>query len=61
MQRSTFKAWITKKDKKPLLLVDNVSSHQMSEGTLVVRGISNINSYLLPPDTTTNLQPIDQP
>jgi hypothetical protein len=63
MQRSIFQAWIRlfnremqKMQRNILLLVDNVSSHQLEEG----EELSNIKLYFLPPNTTSHLQPIDQ-
>lgn len=63
MQRSIFQAWIRqfnqemqKRRRNILLLVDNVSSHQLEEG----EELSNIKLHFLPPNTTSHLQPIDQ-
>jgi hypothetical protein len=63
MQRSIFQSWIKcinelmqKQQRNILLLVDNVSSHQLEEGEV----LSNIKLHFLPPNTTTHLQPIDQ-
>jgi hypothetical protein len=63
MQRSIFQSWIKQVNEKMqrqrrniLLLVDNVSSHQLEEGEV----LSNIRLHFLPPNTTAHLQPIDQ-
>jgi hypothetical protein len=63
MQRSIFQTWIKqvneqmrRQQRNILLLVDNVSSHQLGENEV----LSNIRLHFLPPNTTAHLQPIDQ-
>src|SRR6266516_4411090 len=63
MQRSILQTWIKqvneqmrRQQRNILLLVDNVSSHQLGENEV----LSNIRLHFLPPNTTAHLQPIDQ-
>jgi len=62
MQRSIFESYLRKvnnmfrlKNRKIILLADNVSSHKVNDLEL-----SNVKLYFLPPNTTTQLQPLDQ-
>jgi len=62
MQRSIFESYLRKvnnmfrlKNRKIILLADNVSSHKVNDLEL-----SNVKLYFLPPNTSTQLQPLDQ-
>lgn len=60
MTSSVFGAWLKRFDEQMrndgrhvLLLLDNVSSHK------VVEGLTNVSIHMLPPNTTSHLQPQD--
>ena len=61
MQRSIFESYLRRvnnmfrlKNRKIILLADNVSSHKVN------LELSNIKLHFLPPNTSTQLQPLDQ-